>query len=99
MISFICKWFSHTRPIPDVDIRFAASCLSCNRVSCHATRGGRYGVKHCYHCGDESPMFKLSEEQWRDSLLHSWSHWQDYPRLPYNWHTLPEAKRLEILKG
>jgi hypothetical protein len=44
-------------------------------------------------------MFQLRDNDWRDCVLRSWARWKDYALLPYNWHTLTETRKWQLLRA
>jgi hypothetical protein len=64
-------------------------------MTLHVTRNGT--IDHCYSCGLEKPLTGIKEANIKDMKVSSWAHWQKYPLIPYNWHTLTEDQKMEIL--
>lgn len=55
------------------------------------------GVEHCYGCGFERPVRGFNNKDIPALVLSSWSHWQKYSPLPYNWHEQDEDTKMKFL--
>jgi hypothetical protein len=86
-----------TTPVPGVDGQYIAYCPRCDDSELFATRGGFTGVEHCYGCGLEKEVRGLKQRDIDGLILSSWSHWQRWPLLPYNWHEKTEEEKMKIL--
>jgi hypothetical protein len=89
----------NSRPVPGKDAHWAGYCPNCQDMESCASRGGFYQdgrecVVHCYTCGHEWAMKIISTY---DMVRSSYFHWKKWPRIPYNWHELPEEQRWKIL--
>ena len=83
-------------PISGSDYRFLAQCDVCgNYGGFTSVRGGE--LHHCNACGDRSKQFNFTRQQVKDLRLSSWSFWQSWKMIPYNWHTFSEKKKEKYL--
>lgn len=103
IFSHILNWFRPilpNYPISGVDAEWLANCDNCNDFTLHVSRGGliKDSIDHCYGCGYEKPMMKFSKENAKDMVNRSYSHWKDWPKLPYDYHTKNEAEKWEALR-
>ena len=55
------------------------------------------GVQHCYGCGHERELTGISQKDIDRMVLSDALHWRKYPLLPYNWHTLSEEVKWQVL--
>ncbi len=86
-------------PIPNKDAQWIAYCSCCDEWELFVSRGGynNGGIEHCYTCGNEKETRRMKEEDIKDMILSSWSHWQKFPKYPYDWHALTEDEKWKIL--
>jgi len=87
-------------PIPGVDHKYSRDCPNCGHNS-HVTKGGVHGIQVCYGCGRESAPVNLvgEPEKAKACVRDSYYHWQRWPILPYDFHTLSEDRQWELLAG
>src|SRR5262245_60022177 len=79
-------------PISGLDFRFLADCPKCNDFTGFTSvRGGE--LYQCNACGDRSKQFNFRADDIKSMRLSSWSFWQKWKMIPYDWHTMPEAEK------
>ncbi len=85
--------------MPGEDAQWLEWCEVCGDMELYVTRGGfkHGGIRHCYGCGLETLVRGISDVEIERSKLSCKYHWLKYPILPYNWHTLTEEQKNQLL--
>jgi hypothetical protein len=88
-------------PVSGKDARWIQRCPRCETWTSHASRHGfaTMCLVHCYECGYERAEAGHSAESVKSGIVSAAAHWQKYPVIPYNWHTLSEKERWAILES
>ena len=83
-------------PISGLDFRFLADCPKCDDYTGFTSvRGGE--AYQCNACGDRSREFGFNDKQIKDMRLSSWSFWQSWKMIPYDWHCMSEKRKESYL--
>ena len=83
-------------PIPGLDFRFLAQCDACDDYTGFTSvRGGEQ--YQCNHCGDRSKQFGFKDSDIKSMRLSAWAFWQKWKAIPYDWHTMPEERKVTYL--
>ena len=93
-------------PVPGEDAQWVGFCENCYKITngtddmtLHASVGGfrNNGISHCYSCGTEKEIQGFRDKDIDMLKLSCKYHWDKYPLIPYNWHTLNETERFQLL--